>query len=206
MANTTLTASIVAKAALGILENELTMANAVYRGYEDEFEKKVNGYEVGDTITIRKPTDFTVRNTITASPQDVTEAKLTLSVNQIAGVDFKFTSQQLTLNISQLAERVIRPAMIQIANQIDVSAMALLQGHPAVGRHAWNDAQHLCRLRQGHAPISISARCRKPAARWFWLPRTTGRWRAAKPRCSSRRSARMRIATAASARSATSRT
>jgi hypothetical protein len=49
MANTTLTASIVAKAAVGILENELTMAGLVYRGYEDEFDKKINGYEVGDT-------------------------------------------------------------------------------------------------------------------------------------------------------------
>lgn len=130
MANTTLTASIVAKAAIGILENELVMSNAVYRGYEGEFDKKVNGYEVGDTITIRKPTDFTVRNTITASPQDVSEAKVSLAINQVAGVDFKFTSQQLTLNIGDLSERVIRPAMIQIANQIDTQVMALYKDIP----------------------------------------------------------------------------
>lgn len=130
MANTTLTASIIAKAAVGILENELTMASAVYRGYEDEFDKKVNGYNVGDTITIRKPTDFTVRNTITASPQDVTEGKLTLQINQVAGVDFKFTSQQLTLNIADLSERVIQPAMVQIANQIDLAVMSLYKDIP----------------------------------------------------------------------------
>lgn len=130
MANTTLTASIVAKAAIGILENELVMANAVYRGYEGEFDKKVNGYNIGDTITIRKPTDFTVRNTITASPQDVSEAKLTLQINQVAGVDFKFTSQQLTLNIDDLADRVIRPAMIQVANQIDTQVMSLYKDIP----------------------------------------------------------------------------
>src|SRR3977135_2833169 len=99
MANTTLTASIVAKAAIGILENELTMAGMVYRGHEDEFDKKINGYKIGDTIPIRKPTDFTVRSTIVSSAQDVQEAKLTLQINQVAGVDFKFTSQQLTLNI-----------------------------------------------------------------------------------------------------------
>lgn len=130
MANTTLTASIVAKASLAILENELTMANAVYRGHESEFDKKVNGYEIGDTVTIRKPTDFTVRNTITASPQDVTEAKTSLTINQVAGVDFKFTSQQLTLNIGELSERVIRPAMIQVANQIDVAVMSLYKDVP----------------------------------------------------------------------------
>lgn len=130
MANTTLSASIVAKAAIGILENELTMAKAVYRGYEDEFDKSVNGYTVGDTITIRKPTDFTVRKTITASPQDVTEAKVTLQINQVAGVDFQFTSQQLTLNIKELSERVIRPAMVQVANQIDVDVMSLYKDVP----------------------------------------------------------------------------
>lgn len=130
MTNTTLSASIVAKAAVGILENELVMANAVYRGYEDEFSKKINGYTVGDTITVRKPTDFTVRNTITASAQDVKEAKLSIQVNQIAGVDFAFTSQQLTLNIGELSERVIRPAMIQIANQIDQQVMSLYKDIP----------------------------------------------------------------------------
>jgi hypothetical protein len=130
MANTTLNASIIAKAAVGILENELVMANAVFRGYEGEFDKKINGYTVGDTITIRKPTDFTVRSTITASAQDVTEAKTSIVVNQIAGVDFAFTSQQLTLNIGELSERVIRPAMIQIANQIDVSVMSLYKDIP----------------------------------------------------------------------------
>jgi hypothetical protein len=130
MSNTTLTASIIAKAAVGILENELTMANAVYRGYESEFGKKINGYTVGDTITIRKPTDFTVRTSITASAQDVQEAKLTMQINKVAGVDFKFTSQQLTLNISDLAERVIRPAMVQVANQIDVDVMGLYKDIP----------------------------------------------------------------------------
>jgi hypothetical protein len=130
MANTTLNASIIAKAAVGVLENELTMAGLVYRGYEDEFDKKINGYTVGDTITIRKPTDFTVRNTIVASPQDTTEGKLTLTINQVAGVDFKFTSQQLTLNIAQLTERVIQPAMVQIANAIDIAVMNLYTDIP----------------------------------------------------------------------------
>jgi hypothetical protein len=130
MANTTLSASIIAKAAVGILENELVMAGAVFRGYEDEFDKKINGYTVGDTITIKKPTDFTVRNTITSSAQDVSEAKLSLVINQVAGVDFKFTSQQLTLNIGELSERVIRPAMVQVANQIDVQVMSLYKDIP----------------------------------------------------------------------------
>jgi hypothetical protein len=130
MSNTTLNASIIAKAAVGILENELNMAGAVHRGYEDEFDKKVNGYTVGDTVTIRKPADFTVRTSITSSAQDVQEGKLTLQINKVAGVDFKFTSQQLTLNIADLSERVIRPAMIQIANQVDRDVFSLYKQIP----------------------------------------------------------------------------
>jgi len=124
MANTILNPSIIAKAAVRILENELVMANLIYRGYEDEFEKKVNGYDVGDTISIRKPTQFTVRQTITASAQDVTEGKMTMTANNIRGVDFAFTSTQLTLNIGELSERVIKPAMVQLANSVDIAVMA----------------------------------------------------------------------------------
>jgi hypothetical protein len=53
-----------------------------------------------------------------------------MQINQVAGVDFKFTSQQLTLNIGDLSERVIRPAMIQVANQIDVQVMSLYKDIP----------------------------------------------------------------------------
>lgn len=130
MANTTLTPSIVAKTAVRILENELVMAGMVYRGYEDEFDKKVNGYSVGDTITIRKPTDFTVRDGAVMSTQDVTEGKTTITVDKQKGVDFAFTSKELTLNIDELAERVIKPAMVQLANQVDLDVMAQYKNIP----------------------------------------------------------------------------
>jgi hypothetical protein len=130
MANRTLTTDIIAKTAVKILENELGIAKAVYRGYEDEFDKKVNGYDVGDTISIRKPTDFTVRDGAVASIQDVVEGKTTIVVNKQKGVDFKFTSKQLTLDIGDLAERVIRPAMVQLANQVDLDVFSLYSSVP----------------------------------------------------------------------------
>jgi hypothetical protein len=117
--NTTLTADIIAREALMHLDNNLVFAKQVYRGYENEFSKKVNGYEVGETISIRRPTDFTVRTNATMATQDVTEGKVALTVNQRRGVDFEFTSQDLTLNIGELGERVIKPAMIQLANSVD---------------------------------------------------------------------------------------
>lgn len=75
MANSVLTIDTIATAAVAILDNELVMAKQVYRGLESEFTNTINGYEKGDTVSMRRPTDFTVRDGATASNQDVTEGK-----------------------------------------------------------------------------------------------------------------------------------
>lgn len=131
MANTTLTASIIAKAAVLQLDNELVMAKKVFRGYEDEFSNSVNGYEVGSSISVKRPMDFTVRDGAVLSTQDTTEGQFTLSVDKRKGVDFEFSSQELTLDIKELSERVIKPAMIQLANQVDADLMAEYKNIPS---------------------------------------------------------------------------
>lgn len=131
MANTTLTADIIAKEAVVILDNELVMGKKVFRGYEAEFGDKVNGYSVGDTVSVRKPTDFTVRDGAVRSVQDVVEGKTTITVDQQKGVDFEFTSKDLTLKIDDLSERVIKPAMVQLANQIDQDIMSEYKNIPS---------------------------------------------------------------------------
>lgn len=129
MANTTLTADVIAKEATMVLENELQMAKHVHRGYEEEFTS-VNGYEVGSTISIRRPTDFTVGDGATVTNQDVVEGKTSLTVDKQKHVKFQFTSTELTLSIKQLSERVIKPAMIQLANQVDLDLLGLYKSVP----------------------------------------------------------------------------
>src|SRR6478735_9020976 len=146
MANTVLNPSIIAKTSVRILENELVMGGHVYRGFEEEFDRKINGYDVGDTISIRKPQNFAIRTGATAVMQDVTEGKLSLTVNIQQGVDFNFSSRDLTLKIEQLADRVIRPAMVRLANAVDVSLMGLYTqipnwvGQPDTGADATLDS------------------------------------------------------------------
>jgi hypothetical protein len=130
MSNTTLTADIVAKEAVRILENDCIMGDLVYRGYEEEFSNNVNGYKVGDTVRIRRPTDFTVRTGATAAVQDVVEGSTSVAVDTQIGVDFKFTSSDLTLKIGTLSERVIKPALIQLANQVDGDILGLYKKVP----------------------------------------------------------------------------
>lgn len=118
MSNTTLTADVIAKEALAILDNELGWLGKIHRAHESEFSETVNGYKKGATISIRRPADFTVRTGATMNLQDVIEGKTTLTVDQQVGVDFSFTSTDLTLSMNDLSERVIRPAMTNIVNYV----------------------------------------------------------------------------------------
>jgi len=180
MANTTLTADIIAKEAVMMLDNNLVAAKQVYRGYENEFDKKINGYEVGDTISIRKPTDFTVTDGATMTTQDVVEGKTTIQINKRKHVAFKFTSQDLTLKIGELADRVMKPAMIQLANQIDKDVLALYSsvpnwvGTPGQTVNAYTDfAKAPERLDELAVPPDRAA-LMSPADHWGLLGSQTG--------------------------------
>src|SRR3990167_332871 len=131
MTNRALSADIIAKAAVAILDNELVMAKKVFRGYEEDFAKKINGYTVGETLSVRRPTDFTVRDGAVMDLQDTTEGKFTITVDKQKGIDFSFSSSDLSLQIKELAERVIKPAMVQLANQVDTDLMALYKDIPS---------------------------------------------------------------------------
>lgn len=118
MANTTLTADVIAKEALMILENELGVLDTFHRAHESEWTNRVNGYKIGDSLSIRRPADFTVRRGATLSTQDTIEGMVDIQINQQAGVDFRFTSTDLTLKMSDLSERVIKPAMTNLINDV----------------------------------------------------------------------------------------
>jgi hypothetical protein len=130
MSNTTLTADVIAKESVMILENNCVMGKLVHRGYESEFDNNVNGYKVGESVSIRRPTDFTVRSGAVAQVQDVVEGKIPVTIDIQKGIDFKFTSADLTLQIGDLSERVIKPAMIQLCNEIDRDVMSLYKYVP----------------------------------------------------------------------------
>jgi hypothetical protein len=129
MANRAVTADVIAAEALLQLDNNLVMANKVYRA-EDDFSKNVNGYQVGDTVNFRRPAQFELREGRIAAPQDVVEGKQSLVVNQQWGVDFQFTSKELTQNIKDISKRVIKPAMVKLANKIDQDLMGLYASVP----------------------------------------------------------------------------
>lgn len=133
MSNTTLTADVIAKEALAILDNDLGWLGKIHRAHESEFSNMVNGYKIGDTISIRRPADFTVRSGATMALQDVIEGKTTLTIDQQKGIDFQFTSSDMTLKIEDLSDRVIKPAMTNLINDVAKDVLNVMY----VGTYNW---------------------------------------------------------------------
>ncbi len=130
MANSVLTYGLIAKRAVQVLENNLVMANQVYRGYEAEYSRNVNGYKPGAVITIRRPAEYVVNDGPVVKIQDSQEGSVQLSVDRQKNVGMNFTSKDLTLDITDFSARFIEPAMIQMAQQVDQDVASLVSDVP----------------------------------------------------------------------------
>lgn len=125
MANTLLSTSVIAREAIMQLENNLVLSKRVFRGYEEDIKDQYKGNKPGGTISIRRPVQYTVREGSVAQVQDTIEGKTTITIDTQQGVDMSFSSKDMTLTIGEFSERYIKPAMIQLANKIDVSVQGL---------------------------------------------------------------------------------
>lgn len=125
MPNTLLNPSMITKESLRILENNLTFTKGVNREYDDAFG--IDGAKIGTTLNIRKPARYAGRTGTAIGIEDHTETQVPLVLNKQFGVDVSFTSQELSLNIDAFADRIIKPAMAKIANEIDKDGLALYQ-------------------------------------------------------------------------------
>lgn len=117
MSNSLLTPSVIAAEALMAFENQLGFTRKIDKQYSKEFAK--TGAKIGNTITVRKPWRPTTRSGPAISIQNVTEDSVPLVLSNQTGVDFTFTSQDLTLTIDKFSERYIKPAIVAVANYID---------------------------------------------------------------------------------------
>lgn len=123
MANTLLNTSKILDHSLMVLENSLAMSSRIDRQYSDQFAR--SGGKVGATVNVRKPVRFIGRTGPNLSVENVVETSVPITLDTQYGVDFQFSSTELTLNIDEFADRYLKPAMATIANKIDLSCTGL---------------------------------------------------------------------------------
>jgi len=117
MANSILTIDMITRKALEILENNLVLTRNVNRQYDDSFA--VEGAKIGSTLRIRLPDRALVTDGAALQVQDDNEQFTTLTVSTQKHIGVNFTSAELTMQLDDFAERVLKPRISQLASSID---------------------------------------------------------------------------------------
>jgi len=116
MANKNLTSDVITREALRVLHEKLNFLTKINTAYDSEFAQ--SGAKIGDTVRIRKPAQFNVRDGATMSTQDFKEEQTSLKLDIRKGVDVTFNSSELTLELDDFSKRVLDPAMSRLAAEL----------------------------------------------------------------------------------------
>jgi len=117
VANSILTIDMITRKALEILENNLVITRNCNRQYDDSFA--VEGAKIGSTLRIRLPDRALVTDGAALQVQDDNEQYTTLSVASQKHIGVNFTSAELTMQLDDFADRVLKPRISQLASSID---------------------------------------------------------------------------------------
>jgi predicted pyridoxine 5'-phosphate oxidase superfamily flavin-nucleotide-binding protein len=145
MSNSILTIDMITRKALEILENNLVLTRNVNRQYDDSFA--VEGAKIGSTLRIRLPDRALVTDGAALQVQNDNEQYTTLTVASQKHIGVNFTSAELTMQLDDFAERVLKPRISQLASSIDADvANAYKQIYSTVGTPGTTPATSLVLL------------------------------------------------------------
>ena len=117
MANSLLTIDMITRKCLEIFENNLVISRNCNKEYDDSFA--VEGAKIGSTLRIRLPDRALVTDGAALQVQDDNEQFTTLTVSDQKHIGINFTSAELTMQLDDFAERVLKPRVSQLASSVD---------------------------------------------------------------------------------------
>lgn len=119
------------------LVNPLVIAEQFNTDYNKEFTKS---FAVGETVRVKLPQKFLIRDGLEYSPQAIDRIYTTVTCDQIFGVDFQWDDAEAALKLERgqdlIKEEYIKPAMLQLSQEIDsrASRWAYLNTNNIVGQ------------------------------------------------------------------------
>lgn len=116
-ANELITDSVIAKTALMIVENNLSITKKIGRRYESRFARE--GNKIGDGLDVRLPVRWEGREGEVMNPEGAQERSVRVKIDRLIGQDLQFSNVDLTLKVDQFRERYLDTACATIANKID---------------------------------------------------------------------------------------
>ena len=124
MANAILTPTMITREAARLLHQECNFLGNVNKQYDDRYAQ--DGAKIGYSLNVRMPSMYNVRTGATLDADDHVERSTPLTVQSQNGVDVNFTTAELTMELDDFSERVLKPAMTKLAAHVESVAMAQL--------------------------------------------------------------------------------
>lgn len=126
MSNSLLTINMITREAVRLWKNSNAFLQNIDMQYDDSFAK--TGAKIGTSLRIRLPNDYTVRTGAAASVQDTSEQSTSMVLATQKGVDVSFSSVDRTMSLDDYSERVLAPAINNLAGAIAADVMSGTEG------------------------------------------------------------------------------
>ena len=118
MANTLLTIDMITREALRLAHEKATFIGTINRQFDDSFG--ASSGKIGDTLRIRYPSQYTRRSgSRIMDVQDSVQQSTALVVATQDGVDMRFNSRELALDLDEFSQLHLQPAMAVLVSNID---------------------------------------------------------------------------------------
>lgn len=118
MANSLLTIDMITNEALRLAHEKLTFIGTINRQFDSQFGQSSG--KIGDTLRIRLPSQYTRRQgSRVMDVQDAEEQNTTLVTATQDGVDMRFNSREMSLDLENFSKHHLEPAMAVLVSGIE---------------------------------------------------------------------------------------
>ena len=122
MANTILTIDNITREALRIAHEKAVFIGTINRQFDDTFGE--TGAKQGDTLRIRYPLSYTRRSgSRVMDVQDSVQLSTSLVVATQDGVDMRFNSREMALDLDEFSKLHLEPAIATLVSNIDADVL-----------------------------------------------------------------------------------
>lgn len=126
MANSILTLNVITREAVELWKNTNAFLQNVDQQYDNQFAQ--TGAKAGTQIRVRLPNDYVVSTGPALQVQDTAEQSTTLVVATQKHVDISFSTLERTMSLDDYSERVLAPAINNLAGAVAVDLMTGSEG------------------------------------------------------------------------------
>ena len=145
----------ITASALETVKNNLKMASRVARRWDGDY---MGSTKIGDTLNIRIPGFYPYRTGATASPNGYNDSYVPLVLAQ-GGADILLTSKELTLNVDDFKQNVVKPLMATVYQKIDSNIIAQAAGLNQFSGKPGTAITNLTPFLDGFATMQIQSAC-----------------------------------------------